>query len=163
MDMEANAARIELALTVEAGSWPRIAVLEGLARRAVDAAVSELGRSGEASELSLVFTDDAHSRVLNAKWRGRDRPTNVLSFPAFATAAGGRLPPLLGDIILAFETVSSEADLDSKPLEHHLLHLIVHGLLHLLGYDHEQDSEAEEMEATERRILARLAIPDPYA
>ena len=72
------------------------------------------------------------------------------------------MPPMLGDIALAFETVASEATLESKPFEHHLTHLVVHGLLHLLGYDHEIADEAEEMEALERRILARLAIPDPY-
>ena len=75
----------------------------------------------------------------------------------------GRLPRLLGDVILAYQTISREADLEDKPFEHHLCHLIVHGLLHLLGYDHATGSEAEVMEATERRVLARLAIPDPYA
>ncbi len=103
-------------------------------------------------------------RALNAGWRGKDKPTNVLSFPASPAAApGAALPPMLGDIVLAAETVFGEAALDGKPVEHHLSHLIVHGLLHLLGYDHETDGQAEAMEAVERRALARLAIPDPYA
>jgi probable rRNA maturation factor len=89
--------------------------------------------------------------------------TNVLSFPGGGGDSDGRLPRLLGDIILAYQTISREADLEDKPFEHHLCHLIVHGLLHLLGYDHATGSEAEVMEATERRVLARLAIPDPYA
>jgi len=115
------------------------------------------------SELSLVFSDDAAIRKLNAGWRGKDKPTNVLSFPAFSWRRGDPLPPMLGDIAIAAETVRKEADLEGKPFEHHLTHLIVHGFLHLLGYDHETNGEAEEMEGVERRILAALAIPDPYA
>ncbi|TIX40762.1 MAG: rRNA maturation RNase YbeY, partial [Mesorhizobium sp.] len=99
---------------------------------------------------------------LNVGWRGKDKPTNVLSFPAFPFARGGPLPPMLGDIVLAAETVVREAALEHKPLENHISHLVIHGLLHLLGYDHETDAEAELMEATERAALARLAIPDPY-
>jgi probable rRNA maturation factor len=111
-----------------------------------------------------VFSDDRRVRELNAVWRGKDRPTNVLSFPAFATPGrGAALPPMLGDIVLAFETAAGEARLEGKTLEHHISHLVLHGLLHLLGYDHEQDAEADEMEAIERGALARLAIPDPYA
>ncbi|TIM17916.1 MAG: rRNA maturation RNase YbeY, partial [Mesorhizobium sp.] len=78
-------------------------------------------------------------------------------------AKGGPLPPMLGDIVLAAETVAREAALEDKPVENHIIHLVIHGLLHLLGYDHETDAEAEEMEAVERAALARLAIPDPYA
>ena len=90
-------------------------------------------------------------------------PTNVLSFPAFPVTPGDRLPPMLGDIVLAAETVSREAGLEGKPLAHHITHLMVHGFLHLIGHDHEVDAEAEAMESLERRVLARLAIPDPYA
>ena len=152
---------IDIDVSVEAGGWPGEDVLCTTAERAVTAALAEMGTEGE-TELSLLFTDDAHIRVLNRDWRGKDKPTNVLSFPAFRMSPGDPLPPLLGDIVLAFETVSSEAALEEKPFEHHLTHLIVHGFLHLLGYDHESPEEAEEMEALERRILARLAIPDPY-
>ncbi len=151
-------------MTVEAGDWPSEAVLDGLVERAAAAAFAEIGttRSGR-SELSVVFSGDAAIRKLNAGWRGKDRPTNVLSFPAFPTSRGGPLPPMLGDIVLAAETVKREAALEGKPIENHITHLVVHGLLHLLGYDHETDAEAEEMEAVERAALARLAIPDPYA
>jgi probable rRNA maturation factor len=108
------------------------------------------------AEVSILFTDDAHIQRLNAAWRGKDKPTNVLSFPQ---GAG----PLLGDVVLASETVAREAALAGKPLEAHMVHLIVHGFLHLLGYDHEREDEAEEMEALERAALERMGIADPYA
>src|SRR5690606_27325001 len=111
----------------------------------------------------VIFTDDAAIRALNAEWRGKDKATNVLTFPAFPVLRGGALPPMLGDIVLAYETVEREAREEDKPFESHLSHLLAHGFLHLAGYDHEEDGEAEEMEDAERRILARLAIPDPYA
>ena len=153
--------RIDVA--VEAGAWPGEEALLALARRAVDAVLAETGQAApREAELSLLFTDDAHVRALNRDWRDKDRPTNVLSFPAFPLAPGDPLPPMLGDVALAFETVRVEAELDGKPFDHHLSHLIVHGVLHLLGHDHEEDGEAEAMEALERAILARLAIPDPY-
>ena len=159
-----ESAPVTFDITVEAGDWPDEPALMALVERAVSAAFAELGatRTG-ASELGVVFTDDARIRQLNAGWRGKDKATNVLSFPAFPETRTGPLPPLLGDIVLAAETVASEAALEGKPLENHISHLVVHGLLHLLGHDHETDAEAEEMEALERRILARLAIPDPYA
>jgi probable rRNA maturation factor len=151
-------------LTIEAGDWPDEPTLTDLVGRAVSAAFAEIGpdRPGE-SEVGVIFTDDARIRDLNAGWRGKDKATNVLSFPAFPETKSGPLPPLLGDIVLAAETVAGEAALEGKPVENHISHLVVHGLLHLVGYDHEVDAEAEEMEALERRILARLAIPDPYA
>lgn len=153
---------VAIDLAVEAGAWPPAVELEAMARRAVDAALAETAARGS-SELSLVFTDDAHMRSLNHAWRGKDKPTNVLSFPAFPVAPGDRLPPMLGDIVLAAETVAIEAELENKPLHHHISHLVVHGVLHLLGHDHESEVEAETMEALERAALARLAIPDPYA
>jgi probable rRNA maturation factor len=106
--------------------------------------------------------DDAAVHELNLRYRGKDKPTNVLSFPAFEVAPGDAVPPMLGDVALAFETVRSEAELEEKPFDHHLTHLIVHGLLHLLGHDHEEEDEAAIMEGLERAALARLAIPDPY-
>jgi probable rRNA maturation factor len=115
-----------------------------------------------ACELSIVLGDDALLRALNATWRGVDKPTNVLAFPA----EGGETPPdaprLLGDVVIAFETVAREAEAQGKPLAHHLRHLIVHGVLHLLGLDHIEAAEAERMEALERAILRRLDVPDPY-
>ncbi|MFE0013529.1 rRNA maturation RNase YbeY [Mesorhizobium sp. NPDC059054] len=154
----------DIDLAVEAGVWPSEAELLGLVERSVGAAFAELRLArNDPSELSVVFTDDAAIQALNAEWRGKDKPTNVLSFPAFPPAKGGPLPPMLGDIVLAAETVAREAAEEKKPIENHVSHLVIHGLLHLLGYDHETDDEAEEMEAVERAALARLAIPDPYA
>ncbi|MER8804927.1 rRNA maturation RNase YbeY [Mesorhizobium sp. M0998] len=152
---------VEIDIAIEAGDWPDEAVLMRLVDHAVSAAFAETGADGR-SELSIVFSDDARIRTLNAGWRGKDKPTNVLSFPAFPFARGGPLAPMLGDIVLAAETVAREAALEDKPIEDHISHLVIHGLLHLLGYDHETDAEAELMEATERAALARLAIPDPY-
>jgi len=153
---------VAIDISVEAGDWPAKRSLNALARSAVNAVAAELALTGT-TELSILFSDDEHIRVLNAQWRGKDKATNVLSFPAFPVAKGGAVPPMLGDIALARETIEREAELDSKPFDHHLTHLVVHGALHLLGYDHETEADAEEMEAAERRILARLAIADPYA
>ena len=154
---------VDIDILVEAGAWPGEDELSHLAGRAVNAALAELrtGWTGR-SELSVVFCDDARIRELNGRWRGKDKPTNVLSFPAFEVEKGVQ-PPMLGDIVLAAETVAREAELEKKPLADHISHLLVHGFLHLLGYDHETQDEAETMEALERRALARLAIPDPYA
>src|SRR5271156_6337439 len=119
---------------------------------------------GEA-ELAVMLTDDAGIRTLNSNWRGIDKPTNVLSFPALPpTGAGGPddAPRMLGDIAIAYETTRREADDEQKPFDHHLSHLAVHGFLHLIGYDHENDADAEAMEALEQEILAQLGIPDPY-
>lgn len=155
---------LDIDLMVEEGAWPGEDALRALVDRAVPAAFAEAEvEAADGVELSLVFTDDAAIRKLNAEWRQKDKPTNVLSFPAFPVAPGDPLPPMLGDIVLAYETVAREAELEGKTLENHITHLMIHGLLHLLGYDHETDEEAEEMEALERRALARLAIPDPYA
>lgn len=154
---------MEIDIAIEAGDWADEDALRHLVAQAADAVFDEIGQKPpQDGELSLLFSDDAHIRVLNRDWRGMDKPTNVLSFPAFEIAPGDPVPPMLGDIALAFETVRVEAGLEDKPFDHHLSHLIVHGLLHLLGHDHEDDEEAEMMEALERAILARLAIPDPY-
>ena len=150
--------------TVESGDWPDDAVLEKLIAEVFRAAEAELGLASEyPSEVSLLFADDETIRGINAEWRGKDRPTNVLSFPAFPLRPGMAPKPLLGDIVLAFETVAREAEAEAKQFADHLSHLIAHGLLHLFGHDHETDTEAEVMEQLERQILARLAIPDPYA
>lgn len=156
-------AGVTVDILVEAGSWPSEAELTSLARRAVDGVLAEIGaKSNTTSELSLVFSDDAHVRKLNSGWRGKDRPTNVLSFPAFPGGSRGTLPPMLGDVVLAWETVRAEAEAEGKPVLDHIAHLITHGVLHLIGYDHETDAEAEEMEEAERRILAGMGVPDPY-
>jgi probable rRNA maturation factor len=152
---------VRIDLSVEAGEWPEEAELGRIVAHVVEATLSELRLEPEECELSVLFTDDAHIADLNARWRGKDKPTNVLSFPA-ATVAGAAVPPVLGDIVLASETIAAEAAMDEKPFDHHLTHLIVHGLLHLFGHDHEEEDAAEAMEALERRVLLRLAIPDPY-
>lgn len=153
---------ITVGLEIEAGEWGEEAALEAQAQRAIDATFARLGVEDGASEVSILFTDDAAIQVLNREWRAKDKPTNVLSFPAFPVEPGDPLPPMLGDIVLAVETLRREAELENRPFAHHLSHLIVHGLLHLLGYDHETEEDAEEMEGLERQILQHLAIPDPY-
>lgn len=154
---------LDIDISLEAGDWGDESALLAIARAAAEATLEQFDFAGDqASELSLLLTDDAHIQVLNAQWRSKDKPTNVLSFPAFDIGSEEELPPMLGDIVLARETILREAALENKPLEHHLTHLIVHGLLHLLGFDHETEDEAEEMEALERVVLAKLAIPDPY-
>jgi probable rRNA maturation factor len=118
------------------------------------------------AELAVMLTDDAGIRTLNRNWRGIDKPTNVLSFPALQpTGSGGpdNAPRMLGDIAIAYETMRREADDEQKPFDHHLSHLAIHGFLHLMGYDHETDDDAEAMETLEQEILAQLGIPDPYA
>src|SRR5207248_6942435 len=114
------------------------------------------------TELAVVLTDDAGIRALNRAWRGLDKPTNVLSFPAMSLPDRSQGPRTLGDIAIAYETARHEADAENKPFKHHLSHLAIHGFLHLIGYDHETDDEAELMEGLERQILAGLGIPDPY-
>jgi probable rRNA maturation factor len=148
---------------VEGGAWPPLPTLRRLARAAFDAAVSGAHVSlAPGAEVSLVFSDDARVHALNARYRGKDSSTNVLSFPAPA-AVKGRLGPMLGDIVLAAETVAREAAKQGLTLEAHLTHLLVHGFLHLAGYDHQGDREATVMEGLETAILGRLGIADPYA
>lgn len=141
-------------IEIASGAWRKAEPAIG--RLAREAAAVTLER--ERRMLSLCLADDDAVRRLNAQFRGKDKPTNVLSFPA---------PPgfgsELGDVVLAFETVAREAAEQGKPFADHARHLIVHGILHLLGMDHEDGREAEAMEAKERAILARLGIPDPYA
>jgi probable rRNA maturation factor len=150
-------------IAVEEEGWPEEAVLAEWAEAAIAAALEEAAPLlPESSEVSILFTGDDQIRSLNARWRGKDRPTNVLSFPAARPAGHAGLPPVLGDIVLARQTIEREAALEGKPFQHHLMHLIVHGFLHLLGHDHAGEEEAEAMEGLERRILERLAIADPY-
>ena len=139
-----------------------------LARSAAIAAIAEsafpqLGSGSRSVELSVRLTSDAEVHALNAEWRGKDRPTNVLSFPAFPVTPGKMPGPMLGDIIIARETVEREAVELDKTFEDHLTHLMVHGFLHLFGYDHMEVNDAEKMEALETRILAELGLSDPYA
>ena len=121
----------------------------------------EWGRSLEPGPVTLLLTDDDTVRDLNARFRGKDHATNVLSFPA-APQPGLPGPQPLGDLALAFGVCAAEAAAQGKTLADHLRHLVVHGVLHLLGHDHEDDAEAEAMEALEREILAGLGVADPY-
>jgi len=149
-----------------ADCWSAEPDAEAVIRRAIDTAAASVTADIADAEVVVMLTDDAGIRTLNRNWRKIDKPTNVLSFPALR-AEGVRRPddppPMLGDIAIAFETTRREADDEHKPFDHHLSHLAVHGFLHLIGYDHETEAEAEEMENLEREILARLGIPDPYA
>jgi len=127
-----------------------------LARRAATATLAAEGREG--AKLALLLADDVRIADLNARFRGKGGPTNVLSFPA-ADDGEARL----GDIALALGVCAEEARSQGKPLAHHLQHLVAHGVLHLLGYDHQSEAQALIMEAKERAILASLGVPDPYA
>jgi probable rRNA maturation factor len=147
----------EIDVIVESAEWPADA--ESIVRRALAQAAEAAPGQRADGALAVLLTDDAAVRRLNATWRGLDKPTNVLSFPAPPNDPSGAL----GDIAIAFETTAREAAAEHKPLAHHLSHLAVHGFLHLIGYDHEQDAQAEEMETLERKVLAGLGVPDPYA
>jgi probable rRNA maturation factor len=150
-----------IGLSVETDRWSAIADAEALAQRAVDAVFAAASLPESDFEISILLADDAAVRDLNRTWRGQDKPTNVLSFPA-NPQPGAPGPRSLGDIALAFETVAAEAQAEGKALADHAAHLIVHGVLHLLGYDHETEAEADEMEALEVNALALLGIADPY-
>jgi probable rRNA maturation factor len=140
-------------------AWPGA---EAQVEQAVEAAlaVAATGSSDPFLELAVRLDGDAAMRELNRLWRGKDRPTNVLSFPSPTGPAGA--PRHLGDIILAYDTVEKEADAEAKSLPAHATHLVVHGTLHLLGHDHEDEEAAEAMEALEIEALARLGVADPY-
>jgi probable rRNA maturation factor len=166
-----QSARVELApdpavdVLIESDAWQALPDVEDIVRRAVAlAAASSAVTNHRGTELSVLLCDDQAIAGLNARWRSQERPTNVLSFPApplLHAAPGSRAP--LGDIAIAYETVVREAGEQGKPVTDHLSHLVVHGFLHLLGYDHHMDGEAERMERLERDILAQIGIADPYA
>jgi probable rRNA maturation factor len=146
-------------ILVESPRWRAVPAARQTVRRAIAAAAA---KARSRSELSIVLTDDAAVRSLNRRWRGKNRPTNVLSFPAGESKPQRGKPRHLGDIVIAYETTAREAIGESKPFTHHLAHLTIHGFLHLLGYDHDKNDDAEKMERLERTILKRIGIPDPY-
>jgi probable rRNA maturation factor len=159
---------IDVSLT--AGNWhASLPDAEAVCRAATLAALGEKAKNRGVLptarlEISLVLADDAMLHDLNHRYRGQDKPTNVLSFAALAPSeplpkAG---PILLGDVVLALETAQREAAAEGKSLQCHVSHLVVHGVLHLLGYDHDIDKEALEMEGLERAVMTRLGLPDPY-
>lgn len=156
---------VEILLSVQAGDWD--ARFEALAEQAANAALTMAGDLPEGNlELSIVLADDALVQQLNRDYRGKDKPTNVLSF-AFEDAEGPDAfedaPTMLGDVIVAQETVAREAAEQGKSFDAHFMHLVAHGVLHLLGYDHEAEDEAAEMERLETAAMAALGHPDPYA
>lgn len=163
---------LDIAIEADA-EWDSSSGWDALVRAAAESAIAEscfphLAASERTVELSIRLTSDAEVQALNAQWRGKDKPTNVLSFPladadeiASATIAGPEM--LLGDIVLARGVCVEEAAEKAVPIEAHASHLIVHGTLHLLGYDHNDEQEASDMEAREVRALARLGLANPYA
>jgi probable rRNA maturation factor len=166
---------VKLEIAVRSKLWQKQRTAQSVVRKAVLAAAK--AASTAPAELAIVLSHDSAIKTLNRDWRGKNTATNVLSFPAAPTGpspkAGKssqksnrkfpRPTPYIGDIVIAYQTTAREAAAEGKPFRHHLAHLAVHGFLHLLGYDHENDRDAEKMESLERRILERLAVPDPYA
>jgi len=162
---------LEIALDADE-EWDSSRSWERLARKAAEAAIAEsafpdLTETDRPVELSVTLTSDEHIRELNAKWRNKDKATNVLSFPMADELDLGRanvsaMELLLGDIVLAHGVCEAEAAEQGVSLEQHATHLMVHGTLHLLGYDHHDDSEAADMEVREVRALKRLGISNPY-
>jgi probable rRNA maturation factor len=171
-----NIAATPVDVVVDSPRWAAETAAEAAVRDAIATAAAVVRALPAATgEVSVVLTDDEGVRKLNREWRKIDKPTNVLSFPAAKLPPAATLPPcrgggaedagppaLLGDIIIAYETTAREAAAEARPFVHHVAHLAVHGFLHLLGYAHDSDEEAEEMERLEARILARLDVPDPH-
>jgi probable rRNA maturation factor len=149
------------AIDIADDAWARVAGLEQLTERAVAAALKHVHADSNV-EISVLFAGDAEAARLNAKWRRRDYTPNILSFPAPRQEAPSGEPRLLGDLILAADTVAREAEEQRKPLKSHVTHLIVHGTLHLLGFDHMEEKEARRMEEAEIAILAGLGVEDPH-
>jgi probable rRNA maturation factor len=147
-------------IVVESALWKDRRGVGTLLRRAIAEASAML--STRNAELAIVLTDDSAIRRLNRRWRGKDEPTNVLAFPATQPYRDSGPHRLIGDIVIAYETLAREAAAEHKPFGHHLAHLTVHGFLHLSGHDHDTEEAAAAMEGLEIDILARLGIPNPY-
>ena len=154
---------IDADIRVEDTRWSKGGCdLEALVAECLAAAVAEVENAPDAADVALLFADDATQQALNRDYRGKDAATNVLSFPMGETPLPPGAPRPLGDISFAYETIVQETMTGGITLDAHLRHLIIHGFLHLLGYDHEEDAQASAMEMTETRALARLGIADPY-
>src|SRR5258708_14351295 len=166
-----------LDIIVDSPLWKAQRGIKTVLQRAIHEAAAMAATTG--GELAIVLTDDSAIRALNRDWRGKDQPTNVLSFPAHAPSgslpharqraggaasrrAGDGRVRLLGDIVIAYETMAREALAEHRPFRHHLAHLAVHGFLHLMGHDHAVEAEVDAMEALEIAVLARLNVPNPY-
>jgi probable rRNA maturation factor len=144
---------------IQSQLWQAQPLAEKTVRNAIAAAAAALAT--KAGEVSVLLTDDKTIAKLNRDWRGIDKPTNVLSFPASGKKAGEGVH-LLGDVVIAYETLERECHDENRSFLHHLAHLSVHGFLHLIGYDHQTDSQAAEMEGLESKVMTRLNMPDPY-
>ncbi len=156
---ERRASPPQIDIQIQSPLWKAQPLAEQTVRDAISAAASALSTAD--GEVSIVLTDDLAMAALNRDWRGIDKPTNVLSFPA-SGHTGSESSHFLGDIVIAYETLVRECGDENRKFLHHLAHLAVHGFLHLVGYDHETDAQAEEMEELESKIMTRLSMPDPY-
>ena len=160
--------RLSIELVIQAGDWPEVDTLSELTANVARVMPDVLGpdmpdQPESRHEVALALGSDETVRSANNTFRGKDEPTNVLSFPMPDTQAGSpTTPAFIGDIVLAEQTLRREAAERSLPFEHHFVHLVVHGVLHLYGFDHQTDVDAEEMEATEIAVLRRLGIANPY-
>jgi len=146
-------------IQIQSPLWDAQPLAAQTVRDAIAAAAATLSTAD--NEVSILLTDDKTIRLLNREWRGIDKPTNVLSFPAATTKASVRMP-LFGDIVIAYETLKRECDDEDRIFLHHLAHLTVHGFLHLIGYDHQVEAQAEKMEGLESKIITRMQMPDPH-
>lgn len=167
MSPPAHSRKILIELSVEGGQWKPEDDLSNMCEQVLGSAADYLAEHGQpfpegGTEVSLLFTEDEEMRLINGRWRSKDTPTNVLSFPSAPIEPGHSPGVFLGDIVLAYQTIAREAESLEIPFDNHLTHLLVHGLLHLLGYDHIHDDEARVMENLETRILAKLNLSDPY-
>ncbi len=152
-----------LSTLVECEAWNQHEGFEALASEVIVSAVAATKiKLSPQAEVSLLLCDDARIREINREWRGLDKPTNVLSFPAAPPSMLAK-SPAVGDIAIAYETVVREAREEAKTFRDHYMHMVLHGFLHLVGFDHETDEEADEMEALEVSILGELGVADPYA
>ncbi len=146
--------QVEITILTHDARWKGLAPT---VKRAAEAALAQ--QKVKQSAVTIVLVEDAEVQALNRDYRGKNKPTNVLSFPNGEVEEGVRQ---LGDIILSYDTLAAEAAAQCKLLKHHLTHLTIHGVLHLLGYDHEAEAEANRMEAIEIMLLARMGIANPY-
>jgi len=156
----ATARIMQIEVIVRSTRWQKQPKAENIVKSAILAAAKAVSTSH--AELAIVLSNDSAIKALNREWRGQNAPTNVLSFPAAPPGKMRHASPYIGDIVIAYETTAREAVAEGKLFTHHLAHLAVHGFLHLLNYDHENDRDARKMERLERKILARMSVPDPY-
>jgi len=157
---------VDVDISISCASWPEaLRAVEELCRKSVWAALRTSAKHLPQAEVSIVLADNDFIQGLNKQYRQIDRPTNVLAFPGddvLSDADHAAAPVMLGDIVVAYETTASEAHNENKSLADHLSHLVVHGTLHLLGYDHEDDGDALTMETLEIEVLATLGVQNPY-